>query len=242
MMKNNTHNNKTFIQALELLPWHALGLLNAQEKAHMEKALLDFPELETHLTAEHEMIQYLNEERALFSSEAIEDREARLAQLLQHKELQQIKEDQTQQSTQITTAQILQEKLHGFLHAVFSGHIRKEHYMGFAAIATVSIALLFAFAMPTIESKSSTFYPAAIESDEIKQKENTLLVGLAVSPDDPALLAILQKFEVEVSATTGKDGMYHFNFIKKSNASDAKKLLEVLSAQKELVWFVGEAY
>ncbi len=118
----------------------------------------------------------------------------------------------------------------------------KPQYMGFAAVTTLSIALLFAFTMPLFEHKS-TFYPAAIESEKGKADKNTVLIGLSVAPDDPILLKILNRYNIKTTTIAGKDGMYRLSFTKnKPNAADLDKLLSTLSKQTELIWFVGEAY
>ena len=163
-MNNKDNNNQTFKQALELLPWYALGLLGSEEKKFVEKALLESPELQEHLKAEHELVQCLHEEKELFSLSAIEDREERLEQLLEREEFQ--PKESEQQKAKINT------KLAVFFQSLFSGNMSKSQYMGFAAVTTLSIALLFAFAMPLLEH-NSTFYPAAIESEGKKSDENT---------------------------------------------------------------------
>lgn len=233
-MSNKDNNNQIPVRVLELLPWYALGLLEAQEKQFVEKALLEFPELQEQLKAEHEMVQYIQEEKETFSLSAIENREERLEQLFKREEFQSKKTKQ--QEATINT------KLTGFFQALFSGRMSKPQYMGFAAVTTISIALLFAFAMPLLEYKS-TFYPAAIESDEGKSDKSTLLIGLSVAPDDPRLLKILNNYNVKTTIIAGKDGMYRLSFTKnKPNAADLDKLLSTLSKQTELIWFVGEAY
>jgi len=232
-MNNKTNNNQTPVRALELLPWYALGLLEPKDKSYVEKMLLEFPELQAHLKTEHEMAQFLKEEKELFSLSAIEERENRLTRLLEREEFSPEKVEK--QKPTISTRFI------NFFKDLISGHVSKTQYAGFAAVTTLSIALLFAFAMPLLE-RNSTFYPAGIESEEGKLNTNSLLVGLSVAPNDPRLLKILKKHNVKISAIEGKDGMYQLGFTKKTNASDLDKLLSILSKQTELIWFVGEAY
>jgi hypothetical protein len=232
---NKKDNNKQIpVQALELLPWYALGLLEAQEKKFVEKALLEFPELQEHLKIEHEMVKHLHEEKELFSLSAVEDREERLGQLLNREEFQPKAVEKKEES--------INTRLAGFFKALFSGDMSKSQYMGFAAITTVSIALLFAFAIPLLEHKS-TFYPAAVKTVKVNSDKNTLLIGLSVEPNNPKLLKILSAYNVKTTAIAGKDGMYRLGFVKaKPNPADLKKLLSTLSEQTDLVWFVGEAY
>ena len=117
----------------------------------------------------------------------------------------------------------------------------KTQYLGFAAITTLSIALLFAFTIPLLEHKS-TFYPAAVDSKDTKEKGNTVLVGLNVEPNDPRLLRILKEHRVKTTAIPGKDGMYRLSFSNTPSKLDLEKLLTTLSKQTKLVWFVAEAY
>jgi hypothetical protein len=231
-MSKEPNNNEVPIQALELLPWYALGLLARKEKEYVEQMLLEFPELQAHLKTEHEMGKYLKEEQEIFSLSAIEDRERRLAQLLTRDEFQPEKNNEQE---------LLSSKLVSFMNNLFTGQMSKTQYMGFAAITTLSIALLFAFTVPLLES-SSTFYPAAIESDDAKQNTNTVLVGLNVEPNDPRLLKILKSHGVMTTTIAGKDGMYRLSFTKEPSALDLDELLSALSKQTELIWFVGEAY
>ena len=233
-MNNKDNNNQIPVRALELLPWYALGLLEVEEKQYLEKALLEFPELQEHLKTENEMVQHLREEKELFSLSAIENREERLGQLLKREEFQ--PKVSGQQETTINT------KLVKFIKALFLGNMSKPQYVGFAAITTLSIALLFAVTTPLLESKS-TFYPASTKSDEGTTEKNTLLIGLSVEPNDPRLLKLLKKYDIKTSSIAEKDGMYRLSFTNnKPNAADLDKLLLTLSKQKELIWFVGEAY
>ncbi len=230
---NKEHNdNEVLIKAIELLPWYALGLLGPEEKDYIEQMLLEYPELQEHLKTEHEMAKTLKEEHEIFSLSAIEGREKRLSRLLERSEFE--PENHEKQEP-------ISSKFINIFANLFSGEMTKTQYMGFAAVTTLSIALLFAFTIPLLEH-NSTFYPAAVESNDAKQNINTILVGLNVSPNDPRLLKILKKYRVITTAISGKEGMYRLNFSKKPNKSDLDKLLLTLSKQKELIWFVGEAY
>jgi len=231
---NDKDNNQIPIQALELLPWYALGLLDSQEMQFVEDALLEYPELQDHLKTEHEMALYLREEKELFSLSAIEDREKRLKTLLEREEFQPTVSIE-QESVSIST------RFSDFFRSLFSGDMSKPQYMGVAAVTTLSVALLLAFAVPLLEHKS-TFYPAAVETEDVVDK-NTLLIGLNVKPNDPRLLKILSHYNIKITTIAGKDGMYRLSFTKnKPNAEDLKKLLSTLSTHTDLVWFVGEAY
>jgi hypothetical protein len=233
-MSNKDNNSQIPVQALELLPLYTLGLLEVEEKQFMEKALLEFPELQEQLETEYEMVQHLREEKELFSLSAIEEREERLGQLLKRDEFQ--PKVFGQQEAKIKT------KLVEFFQDLFLGRMSKPQYMGFAAVTTLSIALLFAFAVPLLESES-TFYPAASEPDEATQEKNSLLIGLSVAPDDPKLLKVLKNYDIKTTTIAEKDGMYRLSFTKKKpNAADLEKLLSTLSKETELFWFVGEAY
>ena len=118
----------------------------------------------------------------------------------------------------------------------------KPQYVGFAAITTLSIALLFAITAPLLETKS-TFYPAAIEGGEENAVENSLLIGLSVEPNNPELLKVLNSHKVEAKTIVGKYGMYRLSFTEsKPNEEELEKLLSTLSKQTDLIWFVGEAY
>ncbi len=230
---NKEHNdNEIPIQAIELLPWYALGLLAAEEREYVEQMLLEFPELQEHLRTEHKMAKVLKEEQEIFSLSAIEDREKRLTKLLTRNEFK-LKKSEKRES-------ISSKFINAFTN-LFSGQMSKTQYLGFAAVTTLSISLLFAFTIPLLE-QNSTFYPAAVGSDDEQRNINTVLVGLNVASNDPRLLKILKKHRVMTTAISGKDGMYRLSFSEKPSKSDLEKLLLTLSKQTELIWFVGEAY
>lgn len=231
-MSKEHNDNEIPIQALELLPWYALGLLAPEEKDYVEQMLLEFPELQEHLKTEHNMAKVLKEEQEIFSLSAIEDREQRLKLLLTKNEFKP-KKSEEQES--------ISSKFMNAFANLFSGQMSKIQYLGFAAVTTLSIALLFAFTIPLLEH-NSTFYPAAVGSDDEQYNINTVLVGLNVAPNDPRLLKILKKHRVMTTAIPGKDGMYRLSFSKKPSKLDLEKLLLTLSKQTELIWFAGEAY
>ncbi len=231
-MNKEQNNNEIPIQAIELLPWYALGLLGSEDKDYVEQMLLKFPELQEHLKTEHDMAKVLKEEQEIFSLSAIEDREKRLSLLLTRNEF---KHNESKKQDPLSS------RLVNIFTDLFAGQMSKAQYLGFAAITTLSIALLFAFTIPLLEHKS-TFYPAAVDSKDTKQNANTVLVGLNVSPNDPRLLKILKKHRVMTTAIPGKDGMYRLSFSKKPSKSELNNLLSILSKQTKLIWFVGEAY
>ena len=231
-MNKKQNNNEIPIQAIELLPWYALGLLAPEEQDYVEQMLLEFPELQEHLKTEHEMVKVLKEEQETFSLSAIEDREKRLSRLLARDEFGHKKRKKQEP---------ISNRLVNIFTDLFAGQMSKTQYLGFAAITTLSIALLFAFTIPLLEHKS-TFYPAAVDSKDTKEKGNTVLVGLNVEPNDPRLLRILKEHRVKTTAIPGKDGMYRLSFSNTPSKLDLEKLLTTLSKQTKLVWFVGEAY
>lgn len=242
-MNNKTNNNQIPIEALELLPCYALDLLAAKERAYVEKTLLEFPELQSHLKTEHEMIKYLQEEKELFSLSAIEQRERKLATLLERDEFNLSNETETTDKLKPT----IKDKSRGFFQNLLSGQMSQTQYLGFAAISTLSIALLFAFVAPLLDKKntgttSSTFYPAAEKEENAQRNSGSLIVGLSVLPNDPRLTKLLIPYGASASNIPGKDSMYHINFSKQPDKPTLDKLLLKLSAEKELVWFIGEAY
>lgn len=229
-MSQKTNNNEIPIEAIELLPWYASGLLTDQEKDYVERTLLKFPSLQEQLKSEHQIIKFLKEEKELFHLSAIEPSEKRLELLLERKELQNDKHPLS-----------LVSKFKKFSYSLISGNMSKVQYIGFASVTTITIALLFAFIIPLVDN-NNTFYPAYVGSDAPSDSKTSLLMGLNVPSNDPRLTNILKEFHVQTIPVPGKEGMFRLNFAKKVKPPVLKKLISELSANKELVWFVGEAY
>jgi hypothetical protein len=229
-MKKNTNNNQVPEKAIQLLPWYAMGLLTPEENNYIEKKLLEHPELQMQLKEEHETIHFLKEEEDLFYLSKISSSENRLEQILKRKIL-------------TTNKLSIKDKLVTFIRSLVSGNLAGTQYVGFAVISTISIALLFAFVAPLL-NQQNTFYPANSHSSDKSHALKTpdLLIGLNINSDDPRLLLLLKDIKAKANSIPGKKGMISINFINKPSPSELKKAIKKLSANKELIWFVGEAY
>jgi len=229
-MKKNTNKSKVPEKAIQLLPWYAMELLSPEETDYIEKTLLEYPELQAQLKAEHDTINFLKEEQGLFYLAKIDTSEDRLENVLADIKL-------------TTNKQSIKNKLITFASSLITGNLARTQYIGFAVISTISIALLFAFVAPLLDQQN-TFYPASTQpiEESYPSKSPDLLLGLNVKPDDPRLLVLLKEIKAKATAIQGKKGMYSVTFVKKPSSSELKTLLGKLSANKELIWFVGEAY
>jgi len=235
-MSQKINNNQIPEEALRLLPWYATERLTPKEKSFVEDALLKFPELQEQLKLEHEIILFLKEEEECFSLSAIESSSERLTALMNSEEFNTDKAITPQPKYAIIS------QVERFVRSLMSGNMSKIQYVGFAFVATLSIALLFAFVAPLV-NQNNTFYPASTESNETSHTNTTeLLIGLNVSPDDPRLAKAFNGLHVKTIAVPEKEGMYRMIFSEKLSPPVLEKLLLDLAADKKLVWFVGEAY
>jgi hypothetical protein len=81
-----------------------------------------------------------------------------------------------------------------------------------------------------------------VKEENAPLNSGSLILGLSVLPNDPRLVKLLKSYGASTSNIPGKDGMYRIGFTQPLDKSTLDKLLLKLSAEKELVWFVGEAY
>ncbi len=238
-MNQNTNKNQIPEEALQLLPWHAKNLLMGDDKAYMESALLKFPELQDKLKEELEIVRFLEEKKELYQLSSVGSAESRLENLHRSGEFT----EKTIGTTETDQEASIFMRINNLINSLMSGSMSKTQYIGFAAISTLSIALLFAFVSPLVD-KNNTFYPAYKGSVKGKSQADTttLLLGLNIDPDDPRLLAIFKGYNAQTDEIPGKEGMYRMTFTKKPSAKELEKLVKELSDNEELIWFVGEAY
>lgn len=234
-MKAN--KNKIPEEAIKLLPWYATGWLSSEERDYVKEILSESPELQNLLLTEHEMIRAVKEDKSLLERSSLESTELRLENVLKKIDLE------PNNQTERKTSENLVSKLQNFISTFFSGDISKTQYAAFAAISTLSIALLFAFISPLVKEKN-IFHPATVETAMRKNTGNVtiLLVGTNVAPNNPELLNVLSEANATIDAIPGKDGMYSVSLSKKLTPKQTNKLVEKLLTHKDLFWFAGEAY
>lgn len=239
-MNKKINKNQIPEEAIQLLPWYAIDQLTMDQQDYMEDALLKYPELQELLKLEYQMVQTLKEKEELFYLSSVNSADERLKGLLKSNQLDavnEIKESSTSASLSVLAT------TRSFFSSLMTGTMTKKQYLGFAAISTLSIALLFAFISPLIDQKN-TFYPAYKGStvDKSATDSLTLLLGLNIDSNNPKLIQLLSGLNVKLSEVAGKEGMYRMTFTKKPSPVELKKIIGKLSTQKELIWFVGESY
>jgi hypothetical protein len=234
-MNRTSNKNKIPEEALKLLPWYATGWLSPEERSYLKEMMEKFPELRKLLATEREVIRLVKEDESLLDQSSLESTNSRLEKVL--------KKLESENTTQDTKTNSLVSKLNQFIHAFLSGSSSKTQYAAFAAITTLTIALLFAFISPLVK-QNNVFHPATMETPVRADTKNVtiILVGLNASPSDPALLKVLKGFNGQIDAVQGKDGMYRISLSKKLNSDQTHDLIKQLSSYKELFWFAGEAY
>jgi len=235
-MNNTAKKNQIIDEALKLLPWYVSGHLSEGEKNYVNEMLEKHPELQEQLKVEHELRQFMNDEKVLFQLSAIEPSEERLKAVFNNKAF-----DMTNASAEVALgSQNKPSRILGFIQTLmFGGHMTKAQYMGFASVAALSIALLFAFVKPLVNTKN-TFHPAYEGTSQ--SDKASILIGLSIAPDDARLVKMLEGFQTKISVAGGKKGMYRISFTKKPSPEALKMLVKKLSENEELVWFAGESY
>lgn len=235
----NIKSNKNNIpeEAIQLLPWYATGWLSSEERDYVKEILSESPELQELLLAEHEMIRAVKEDKSLLEHTFLESTEIRLESVLKKIDLE--PSNKIERKTSVDVASKLKELVSTF----FSGNVTKTQYAAFAAISTLSIALLFAFISPLVKEKN-IFHPATVETTMRKNTGDVtiLLIGTNVPPNNPQLLKVLNEAHATIDVIPGRDGMYSVSLPERLNSQQANKLVEELLMHKDLFWFAGEAY
>lgn len=237
-MNNKANKSKILDKALRLLPWYATGWLTPKERSYVKEKLLEFPELQEQLLAEHRIIDIIKEDKSLLDESALEPSELRLKKVLK-------KIDVETTFVQVSKPKVaLITRLKQAVDSFLSGGTTKIQYAGIAAVSTLSIALLFAFISPLVKQQNNIFHPATVETPGKERAENVtkLLVGLSTSPDAPELLRTLREVHAKINPVSGKDGMYRISLSEKLNSDQTNILIKKLSMRKDLFWFAGEAY
>jgi len=235
-MNKKTKKDQILDEALKLLPWYVSGRLTIGEKNYVDEMLEKHPELQEQLEEEHYLHNFINDEHPLFQLSAIEPSKERLKAVFNNEAFD-ISNDF------VDSSQSLQDKpskIFNFIQSLISGgNITKAQYMGFASIAALSVALLFAFVKPLVNTKN-TFHPAYEGTSQ--SDKASILIGLSIAPDDDRLAKMLEGFQTKISVAGGKKGMYRISFTKKPSPEALKILVKKLSENEELVWFAGESY
>ena len=226
-------NKQISEEALKLLPWYATGWLSPKEREYMQDALSEFPDLQSVLDSEHEILKAIKDDKSILDRSCLKPTDYRLNELLKKLPEQSSKKD------------VVIKPQQGFIQSilnVFLGLSSKTQYAAFASVGALSIALLFTFAVP-VAQEGNTFYPATSKPETSKNTGTTILVGLSAGLDDPRLLKVLKENNAAIDAVPGKNGMYRLKLSDKLSAEGTKKLLNALTTDdKDLFWFAGEEF
>jgi len=237
-MNNEINKNKIPDEALRLLPWYATGWLSPEERTYIKKVLVEYPEFQELLNAEHEMIQLVREDKSLLDESLLESTQHRLERVLKRINAEIVDGD----VAKVASLGII-SRLQVFLRSLFPEEASRLQYVAVAGVSTLSIALLFAFVAPLL-THDNVFYPATVEVPVKDNVKNTtvILVGLNTESNTPKLKMVLEEANGKIDAIPGKNGMYRITLPKKLGSEKTKSLIKQLSEYKDLFWFVGEAY
>ncbi len=245
---NNT-NNTSYIpkEALELIPWFAIGKLSEDAKDFFEKALLSHPSLQKLLQTEKQMIELVSADKSLLDRSVIAPKEERLKSVLN---VIDNLETATKAHSESNVRQSLFEKLKNTFFSLIPISDSKPQYAQFASVSALvlSIAILASIVNPsTIET--SEFIPASAvtqatenQASLVSATKTILLVGFHGSPEELSNNDALKGKQMKIDSPTDKEGFFQISFQDSMSKDEVKQTLDALLKQKESVWFAGEAF
>lgn len=244
-MHNNTNNSDGLIpeEVLELVPWYAIGKLSVDDQALFEEALVSYPSLKNHVEIEQQMMQAVNADHSLLSKSAIAPTEERLKSVLNMIDIEESRTDSVQDSS------IFAKVKNAFDSLIPSSNgVPQYARVASVGILVLSVAVMTAFVAPLFSDKSD-FVPASAETQSktnepavVNAAKTTLLVGFNGSSVELGENTVLKGKLIKVESVPEKEGMFKISFRDSLNANQIKETINSLLAQKELVWFAGEAY
>ncbi len=235
-MNIDTKNNQIPEEVLELLPWFAIGGLSSEEHSYFQEALLKFPKLQQLLDQEREMIRLIAEDSSLLEISSLEPAEQRLKGVLNRIESNIVNEEESLSTT---------GKIKKMLDSWLPDSLGASQFSSFASVAilVVSLVALAAFIAPLFTQESNFTPASAVVTKATSPASATiLLVGFNGSSKELSTYPLFTNILATVEPVSGKKGMYQVSLNKKLDEQQVKGLIAKLVAQKELVWFAGEAF
>jgi len=246
---NNAHKtNNIPEEILELLPWYALGKLSVDDNAIFENATLRYPSLQKQITLEQQMIELVSADKTLLDMSVIASIEERLKSVLNVIENLKPPTNAKNNSESKLTNSFLENLKNAFSSLVPNLDF-KPHYAGIAGVAALAVSVAIFSSFVTTSDTSTSDFDLASANDKSKANETVtdtnktvILVGFSGSADELSDNEVLKGKQIKITSPADKDGFFQISFQKSINADEIKQIIKTLLAQKETVWFAGEAF
>ena len=243
-MNNITHNTALIPEAiLELLPWFVLGKLSSDDQASYEKALKTYPSLQKQFELEQRMIALVSADNTLLDKSAIAPAEERLKSVFNVID--------NLDTTVASNAKLsIVAKLKNVFNSIIPSLGIKPQYARFAGVAALalSVAILSAIVIPSSTETSdyslaSADAPSLVNQTPVANAAKTiLLVGFNGTEEELAQNDVLKGKQINIGSPEDNDGFFQISFNDSMSTDEVQQTMEALLAQKETVWFVGEAF
>ena len=244
-MNNNTNNSEGFIpeKVLELIPWYAIGKLSVDDQVFFEKALVSYPSLRKQIEIEQQMQQAVSADHSILDKSAIAPTEERLKSVLNMIDAEEAR-DNSKQSNSIL------DKFKSAFDVLMPSTNGMPQYARLASVGilVLSVAVLTAFVAPLFNDKSDFVPASAVTQSKANQPtltnstKTTLLVGFNGSSVELGDNTVLKGKVLKIESVPDKEGIFQISFKETMNNEQIKQTIDSLLAQKEIIWFAGEAF
>lgn len=248
-MNNNTNNSDGSIpeKVLELIPWYAIGKLSVDDQAYFEKALVSYPSLSKQLETEQQIFEAVSADHTILDRSAIAPTEERLKAVFNMIDVEEARSN----AENTESSDSLLDKIKNSFEVIFPSSNGLPQYARVASVGVLvlSVAVLTAFVAPLFTDNKSDFTPAsAVTQSNINQPslinstKTTLLVGFNGTSVELGDNTVLKGKVAKIESVPDKEGIFEISFKKSMNADQIKETIDSLLAQKQLIWFAGEAF
>ncbi len=245
-MNNNTQNI-TYIpeEVLELIPWFAIGKLSVDAQAFFENALLSYPSLQKQVKLEKHVIGLVSADNSLLDKSVIAPTEERLKSVFNIIDSSELPSKVKSHNQSNVTSSLLEK-----LKNAFDSLIPNPQHARFASVSVLvlSVAVLASFIAPK-QSDTSVFIPASAvtqptdnQASLVNAKNTILLVGFKGTSAELSDNDALKGKQIKIESPPDKDGFFQISFKGLMSKDEIKQTLDALLAQKEIIWFAGEAF
>ncbi|WP_299871788.1 hypothetical protein [uncultured Cocleimonas sp.] len=253
MKTNNTTNIPE--EVLQLVPWFAIGKLSEEDKAFFENALLSYPSLQEQLNLEKQMIDLVSEDSVLlnYADGSLVDKSVIAAPEERLKAVFNVidnLEPATKAQRQSDATGSLVERLKNAFDSLIPNLGIKPQYARFASVSVLalSVAVIASIVIPS-KTETSDFTTASAVTQPIDNQEKlasttkiVLLVGFNGTSEELSNNDVLKGKQIKIGSPADNNGFYKISFKDSMTADEVKQTIDALLAQKETIWFAGEAF
>lgn len=248
----NTNNTIKIPESfLELMPWFAIGKLPIDAQIKFEKAMKSYPLLQEQLKQEKQMIDLVSADKSLLDKSIIAPQEERLKtvfNIIDSPELSTKENSQTQVSVWNSIIKRLKNVFDSQTPTLDSLNLGFKPQYASAGVLVLSVAVLSSFIVPS-QTERSVFIPASAviqpsdnQASIVNATKTVLLVGFNGTQEELSSNGALKGKTSKVDSLPDKPGFFQVSFTDSMNSDEIKQMIDALLAQKEAIWFAGEAF